>query len=398
MKKITRIAALLAAGALLFGAAGCSGGGSGSGDGDGDGSGGGGSGGGGGGGSTVSENTVKGTYTVKNADLAGETLVFVGEKIYMRMDVLADEDEDSDDSDASAEKVTYNLTYVSGETAHTPSYTIEEAYDVEGELYKKATEAAISGATSYIAYIEVGTYAIANNKVTGKMIFDEDTSFNATADTDDDGHLKSFTVNYSGGESEGGEPVTYDFTKLTSADVSALGITATEGNDKDTGKIAAKSDGEYELSNGAFLYSKAEGNLKIRFATKGDITSAITSVNFGGQSIGDSKTDATPGDIGATESGSVSRYIALPVSASKFNVAVTYKSTNDKKVQIVVVDESGKILAKDEPNGEKSEKTYTTDTLEKGTASKIRIYLYRIDDKSSGGADVSKIVVTPVSE
>ena len=396
MKKITRIAALLAAGALLFGAVGCSGGGSGSGDGDGDGSGGG-----GGGGSTVSENTVKGTYTVKNADLAGETLVFVGEKIYMKMDVLADEGKDSGDSDASAEKVTYNLTYESGETAHAPSYTIEEAYDVDGELYKKATEAAISGATSYIAYIEVGTYAIANGRVTGKMIFDEDTSFNATADTDDAGHLKSFTVNYSGEESgdegEGGEPVTYDFTKLTSADVSALGITATEASDKDTGKIAKSSD-EYGLSNGAFLYSKGDGNLKIRFATKNDITSAITSVNFGGQSIGDKDTTATPGDVGTTESGSASRYIALPVSASKFNVAVTYKSTNAKKVQIVVVDENGKILAKDEPNGENSEKTYTTGTLEKGSASKIRIYLYRIDDNSSGGADVSKIVVTPVSE
>ena len=207
MKKLSRIAALLAAGALLFGAAGCSGGGSGSGDGDGDGSGGGGSG--GGGGSTVSENTVKGTYTVKDADLAGETLVFVGGKIYMRMDYSLGEEGESSGGSSAPDSTTqsngkYTLTYESGETAHEPSYTFDK---VGGDEFVADFMAAIgAGKTSYTFYLEVGTYAIANGKVTGTIIDDED-SYPVTAETDDAGHLKSFTGSSGGGESEG--PLTF---------------------------------------------------------------------------------------------------------------------------------------------------------------------------------------------
>ena len=347
MKKLSRIAALLAAGALLFGAVGCS-------DSDDD----------GGVGVTATvgskielEEGKGGTYVV-TFSVTGDTFSDGTQSLGVNAPIP-----DGYLKLTAGDKVTISEVKVS-----------EKFTDTVGKVSIKVTAAVGATDGTITAELLKGTLKNTTDTVTATPI--------------------SYTIK--GDKSEGDEPVTYDFRELTSADVSALGITATEGSDKDTGKIA-KSDNEYGLSNGAFLYSKGDGNLKIRFATKNNIASPI-SLNFGGQSIGDKDTTATPGDIGTTESGSASRYIALPVSASKFNVAVTYKSTNEKKVQIVVVDENGKILAKDEPNGENSEKTYTTGTLEKGSASKIRIYLYRIDDNSSGGADVSKIVVTPVSE
>ena len=201
MKKITRIAALLAAVALLFGAFGCSSGGGGSGGGDDD----------------VTEDTVKGTYTMSGGDLAsGEsnTLVVVGGKIYTKVDYSLDEEEEGESSGGSSapgsttqSDVTYTLTYVNGETAHEPSYTFDEVSDEE-------FGAALEEAQGDTFYIEVGTYEIANGRVTGRMI-DNKGSYPARAETDDAGHLKSFTVSRSGEEpDEGGEGGDATFTFL----------------------------------------------------------------------------------------------------------------------------------------------------------------------------------------
>ena len=201
MKKISRIAALLAAGALLFGAVGCSSGGGGSGGGDDD----------------VTEDTVKGTYTMSGGDLAsGEsnTLVVVGGKIYTKVDYsLGEEEEEEGESSGGSSApgsttqsdVKYTLTYVNGETAHEPSYT----YDKVGEALEAAQ------GDTFTFYIEVGTYEIANGRVTGRMI-DNKGSYPARAETDDAGHLKSFTVYFSGEEpDEGGESGESDTPTVT---------------------------------------------------------------------------------------------------------------------------------------------------------------------------------------
>ena len=200
MKKISRIAALLAAGALLFGAVGCSSGGGGSGGGDDD----------------VTEDTVKGTYTMSGGDLASgesDTLVVVGGKIYTKVDYSLDEEEEEEEESSGGSSapgsttqsdVTYTLTYVNGETAHEPSYTFDKV--------GAALEAAQGDTFTF--YIEVGTYEIANGRVTGRMIEGED-SYPARAETDDAGHLKSFTVSRSGEEpDEGGEGGDATFTFL----------------------------------------------------------------------------------------------------------------------------------------------------------------------------------------
>ena len=258
MKKLSRIAALLAAGALLFGAAGCSGGGSGSGDGDGDGSGGG-----GGGGSTVSENTVKGTYTVKDADLAGETLVFVGGKIYMRMDYsLGEEEEEESSGGSSAPDSTtqsngkYTLTYESGETAHEPSYTFDK---VGGDEFVADLMAAIgAGKTSYTFYLEVGTYAIANGKVTGTIIDDED-SYPVTAETDDAGHLKSFTGSSGGG---GTVDAVWDFNEGANASTNAT-IIAFGGSPT---ALSSPLEIQPDSGSGATLTLLVNSNNKIKYS------------------------------------------------------------------------------------------------------------------------------------
>ena len=247
MKKITRIAALLAAGALLFGAFGCSSGGGGSGGGDDD----------------VTEDTVKGTYTMSGGDLAsGEsnTLVVVGGKIYTKVDYSLDEEEEGESSGGSSapgsttqSDVTYTLTYVNGETAHEPSYTFDEVSD-------EGFGAALEEAQGDTFYIEVGTYEIANGRVTGRMIEGEK-SYPARAETDDAGHLKSFTVYFSGEEpDEGGEGGDATFTFLKNIKGGSSNAAAADGF------FSGAKEGDLDITVGDIelqLYKSGTGWTKI---------------------------------------------------------------------------------------------------------------------------------------
>ena len=254
MKKISRIAALLAAGALLFGAVGCSSGGGGSGGGDDD----------------VTEDTVKGTYTMSGGDLAsGEsnTLVVVGGKIYTKVDYsLGEEEEEEGESSGGSSApgsttqsdVTYTLTYVNGETAHEPSYTYDELKSGGvGAALEAAKEA---GNTSYTFYLETGTYEIANGRVTGRMIEGEK-SYPARAETDDAGHLKSFTVYFSGEEpDEGGEGGDATFTFLKNIKGGSSNAAAADGF------FSGAKEGDLDITVGDIelqLYKSGTGWTKI---------------------------------------------------------------------------------------------------------------------------------------
>ena len=275
MKKLSRIAALLAAGALLFGAAGCSG------DDD--------------GGDPppprvdVTEDTVKGTYTWSGAGLtANKTLVFVGGNIYLK------------NSDAT-EPVNGN-----GSVKYTLAYT--------------------SDATTTDGYSKVGTYEIANGRVTGKMIVDEDTSFNATADTDDAGHLKSFTVSFSGEELGDGDKAT-----ATEASWNLVGTDADKAAGKKTyGGLLFDGD-DVKLMAGNI--NADTGNLKIVIGSTGKGTAAAA---------GDKK--KTIGDgLGATSAntyarfkpnnvkkGLVFKYDAITIPDVKGKVKLTIECYNSK--------------------------------------------------------------------
>ena len=343
MKKLSRIAALLAAGALLFGAAGCSGGGSGSGDGDGDGSGGG-----GGGGSTVSENTVKGTYTVKDADLAGETLVFVGGKIYMRMDYSLGEEEGGESSGGSSapDSTTqsngkYTLTYESGETAHEPSYTFDK---VGGDEFVADFMAAIgAGKTSYTFYLEVGTYAIANGKVTGTIIDDED-SYPVTAETDDAGHLKSFTGSSGGDDDTGIEATAFlwlagDYMDEVDSDATveiseekAYGKVTAIGSSSAAIKITNKGDNKLTPTDGTErsvtgYFQLSKGGNKDRTALKFAVPANTTKVQVFCKNAGSNEAKVTASN-GTTEfysevAPSNSAYAWVDITPSSLTAATT---------------------------------------------------------------------------
>ena len=199
--------------------------------------------------------------------------------------------------------------------------------------------------------------------------------------------------------------MTYDFTALKAntdeADFKALGFTSAtafvEKNNakQDTVKIPANTTAK--LSIGATVYSKGEGNLILRYKTAGDFSSGVKAINYGGQSVGDSKSNRVAKAVGETEDGTISRYIELPLDniTGKFTLALDYATTNDKTIKWAVVDQDNKTLAVSAEDNSKTSKTWTTDTLTKGSATAVRLYLYRVGDASSGGANVTSITVAP---
>ena len=226
---------------------------------------------------TATESTVKGTYTMTGGDYAegeSDTLVAVDGKIYLKMDVLADDGSSEDEEDSSG-SVTYNLAYASDSTTHEPTATFADLADENSELYKTIGEKAEAGETSYIVYVEVGTYAIADGKVTGTMNDGED-EYPATATTDSaTGHLKTFTVNFAGDDNDGSGNQNFSYSFAGKTEVGTLDMAKSDAqtlsadvtlNESDTVKVVLLAEsntafGSDEIaanteSNGVTLTSK----------------------------------------------------------------------------------------------------------------------------------------------
>ena len=153
-------------------------------------------------------------------------------------------------------------------------------------------------------------------------------------------------------------------------------------------------------------FNTSANQLLVRTASTSDLTPA-GAINYGGQSVGDKNNiGAVPENVGDTvalsETVKVSRYLAIPVTggdaASQFKVSVTYKPTNTETIQIVLVDQNNVMLAKDDEISVKEEKTFVSPAITKGDVTEVRVYLFRITNQGSGGADVSEISIAPVTE
>lgn len=214
----------------------------------------------------ATESTVKGTYTMSSGDSSVNkncTLVFVDGKIYQKTDALAvDESEDESEDGTPTGSVTYNLAYVGEDTTHTPSATFAEITDEESDFAKTITEKAAAGETSYIIYVEVGTYTISDGNVTG-TILDGDDEYQATATTDSaTGHLKTFTVTYSSEPTREITPVIYDVESDGAGD-----MTSTAGTDNADLTIYTSSAGDIIVKTASGSKPKLDSSKYVQFNT-----------------------------------------------------------------------------------------------------------------------------------
>lgn len=222
-----------------------------------------------------------------------------------------------------------------------------------------------------------------------------------------------------GGSGEGGETSTtvtanvYNLAALTNEDYVTLGsvidgtaqqYSDSKGTLKDLLKIS-KLDPAVTLSSGLIVYNSSDNQILVR-TTSASVLTPAGAINYGGQSVGDKTNNGTvPANVGdavaLSDTVKVSRYLAIPVTggdaASQFKVTVKYKPTNEKGIQIVLVDQNNVMLAKDDVNTSKTEKTFVTPAITKGEVTEVRVYLFRTGDATSGGADVSEISIAPVT-
>ena len=221
------------------------------------------------------------------------------------------------------------------------------------------------------------------------------------------------------GSGEGGETsttvtaVVYNLAALTNEDYVTLGsvidgkaqqYSDSKGTLKNALKINVLNPA-VTLSNGLIAFNTSANQILVRTTSAEDLT-PTGAINYGGQSVGDKTNNGTvPANVGdavaLSDTVKVSRYLAIPVTggdaASQFTVTVTYKPTNDKGIQIVLVDQNNVMLAKDDVNATKTEKTFVSPAITKGEVTEVRVYLFRTVDASSGGADVSEISIAPVA-
>lgn len=209
-------------------------------------------------------------------------------------------------------------------------------------------------------------------------------------------------------------PAIYNLSALTADDYVTLGSVVdgvsqqysdSKGTLKDSLKVGVLNPA-VELSNGLMVFNTSANQLLVRTASKDDLTPA-GAINYGGQSVGNSSENGTvPENVGdpvaLSETVKVSRYLAIPVTGgdatSQFKVSVTYKPTNTAGIQIVLVDQNNVMLAKDDANSVKEEKTFVSPAITKGDVTEVRVYLFRTGAANSGGADVSEIAIAPVTE
>ena len=270
---------------------------------------------------TATESTVKGTYTMTGGDLAAgesETLVAVDGKIYLKMDVFADDDEEEDSSGS----VTYDLAYVSDSTTHEPTFTFADLDDESSDLYTTIVEKLTAGETSYIIYLEVGTYTIASGKVTGTLIDGEDDSATATTDSAT-GHLKTFTVNFGG---SGNESKTYDFAGLQFSDFPENSLCTYNKTSKTETVVTEIGSNESLYVVGKTEWTIAGATLKCGTSNYQFRFTDGVSTSFNATSVG---ATAVPDSYDST----ADRYIYVPVSAAgkiKVYYAITPSTAEGK--------------------------------------------------------------------
>ena len=342
MKKITRIAALLAAGALLFGAAGCS---SGGGDGD---------------------ETPQGPQTETVSYTLTDTPGF--ESGTLKVSGMNTTDDTSDD--------TFEMTLKLADE--------EEAKTVTGTWELTDTGFVCkSDADVTIGEITVN----AGESVSGKL--NEDNS-EITLEVSDVVSLVFVKDEDSGGNTPVEKSFTVDFVGLQSNDFDPAVTFSSEKQNLPAGS-------QTKVKN-VTLYSRSDGSLIVRNAN-----GECTGINYGGSSFNNDKGE---GSLGATADTSLyARVIYVPVECAG-TLKVTYKTnfkpdagseSLEDKGQIGAYDADGKLIGEvASVAGVNSDKPLTVNV---SAATTVAILYARNGTKKnasdlSGGIDVTKIEFT----
>ena len=290
MKKITRIAALLAAGALLFGAVGCSSGG----DGDGD---------------DPSRGTTPVSYTLK----AGTPNFDSGSLEVSGMDTTEDTGDDTFKmtlKPTGKDAVTVTGTW---ELTTEDSFVCKPTEDVEinGITVTKAT-----GATGTINDDDSITLTVAEG-VSLVFVKNEDTS--------------------GGTPPAAGEGDSYDFADLSAADLAKFGITSMSGGNDVKITQTSTADAPHMVLNGKVGVVATAAN-KLSVKPKNGEPLAI---GFGTNGVNNIGVSATVGDTVT-----VDHFISYPVEAGKkYQMSITSGGqANKAEHYFIVTNSSGKIL------------------------------------------------------
>lgn len=193
---------------------------------------------------------------------------------------------------------------------------------------------------------------------------------------------------------------TYDFTTLTTADLTALGVTETEGTDGNKKATAVISNTSATLSNGAFLKQSGSGKFKLEFTTKTagslDEAGAVKTINFNTSSTGN---NSVPENITTlTTVADLANIISIPVDGAgtvtvSGKLAESTGTTSETSTMIAILyDATGnKIASQSAIIKDGAELSTLTGSVSDATT--VYIVFYRSEGK--GGLKISKIEVTP---
>lgn len=189
---------------------------------------------------------------------------------------------------------------------------------------------------------------------------------------------------------------TYDFATWSTADLAAFGGDGQYTDSKGTAKNTLKSpEDSTELSTGITIYNKNANAIMIRTVSTSDTTP--TGLNYNG-GIATSIADGVSID-------SLDRYIKIPVDGAG-TVTASIKAVNSSKnsgtLQIALVDKDGKLIGDlvtaNVADGKITGSDTTTGTVVGKVSAATDVYLaFSRNGASGGGMDVYSITVVPAS-